>query len=149
MVDRDTRLAVWAPKYRTGLEPGNETSVLTKVSMQGVSFLLTGDAGRDEIHQLMDEEAMDVKCTVLKFPHHGSKYSWSDRFIEETRARYVVMSVGANNPFGHPDPQVIKKLQDKNIQVLRTDRDGAITFTTDGRTLRIKKFSVPPRSGAG
>ena len=55
----------------------------------------------------MAEPGLDLSATVLKLPHHGSRHSWSDDFMERVDPVYAVISVGSRNPFGHPSPEVL------------------------------------------
>jgi competence protein ComEC len=70
---------------------------------------------------------------VLKVGHHGSAASSSKQFLEALAPAYAVISVGGENRFGHPDPDVLERLE--GIQILRTDQQGTVEFTTDGLQL--------------
>jgi competence protein ComEC len=85
----------------------------------------------------MNWPGLDLSATVLKLPHHGSRYSWSETFINQVNPRYGVVCAGWNNPFGHPNREVLERAQDKGIRVFRTDLDGAVTFLTRGEDIRI------------
>lgn len=124
---------VFAPE-RTGLI-GNDASLVLYLSYNGSSILFTGDAGI-ETEQLMLDNLPE--CMVLKVAHHGSKYSSSEAFLQAIRPKLAILSVGKNNTYGHPAPQVLQGLQDVSSQVLRTDQDGAITLLIDSRGIRIQ-----------
>mgnify|MGYP000889802502 CR=1 FL=1 len=115
----------------------NEESLVLDIRYDRFSTLLTGDIGIEPMQELVEKEKL-VPVTVLKIPHHGSKYSVLPSFYEESKPQWAVISVGANNIFGHPHPLVLEALEEKNIKILRTDRDGAITFCSDGRRVRQK-----------
>jgi competence protein ComEC len=70
---------------------------------------------------------------VLKVAHHGSSYQ-DEQFVDATRARVALVSVGAGNPYGHPSEALLRHLSDTGMRVLRTDRDGdlAVVITADG-----------------
>lgn len=136
-LDRATRMWLWAPGPGTFSETGNETSVICRILVGNTSFLLTGDAGVPELELLMNWPGLDLSATVLKLPHHGSRYSWSETFINQVNPRYGVVCAGWNNPFGHPNREVLERAQDKGIRVFRTDLDGAVTFLTRGEDIRI------------
>jgi len=136
-LDRTSKIWMWAPEPGDFAEPGNETSVISRIVTGDVSFLLTGDAEFEELELLMTEPGLDLSATVLKVPHHGSRHSWSDDFVEWVNPKYGVISAGYRNPFGHPHPEVLERARERGIHLFRTDRDGAITFETRGRDLRI------------
>ena len=102
---------------RTFRRTGNETSIISRIAIGDTSFLLTGDAGVAELKMLLGQPGLDLSATVLKLPHHGSKYSWSDEFIKRANPRYGVICAGLNNPFGHPSSEVLEKAQKKGINL--------------------------------
>jgi len=75
--------------------------------------------------------------TVLKIAHHGSETSTSSQFLAAVAPEVAVISVGADNTFGHPSPEVLERLIDRvgEDNVYRTDEDGTIEFITDGDRL--------------
>ncbi|MHB9058399.1 MAG: DNA internalization-related competence protein ComEC/Rec2 [Bacillota bacterium] len=144
---RDLRLEVESPP-----DPGlsgthsdvNNSSLVLRLTYGAVSFLLMGDL-EDEGEALL--LARGPTATVLKVSHHGSQYSTGDDFLAAVAPRYAVISVGKNS-FGHPSPATVARLAAAGAVVLRTDRDGAVTFTTDGRRLTVRAFRrVFPRAG--
>ncbi len=135
--DRSTSIWLWAPDSSYSGEIGNETSVITRIVMGEVSFLLTGDAGVPEIELLMIQPGLDLSATVLKLPHHGSKHSWSEDFANRVNPQYGVVCVGLRNPFGHPDAGILEQTEQKGVRIFRTDQDGAVTFLTRGRDVKI------------
>lgn len=120
----------------TGGQNYNDNSLVIRCSMGDFSVLLTGDVG-EEVLRKLDEEGRIKPATVLKLPHHGSKYSCYTPLYHKTHPRYAVISVGKRNNFGHPSPAVLKALQDKDIEVLRTDQVGAVTFRSEGRGFAV------------
>jgi competence protein ComEC len=74
---------------------------------------------------------------VLKVPHHGSRSSSTEEFLSATRPAFALISAGYENPFRHPHPAVIERLNRAGAAVLRTDIHGLITARTDGRTLEV------------
>lgn len=89
----------------------------------------------------MLEEATDVQATVLKVAHHGSRTSTSADFLAAARPVYGIISAGKDNSFGHPHADIVTRLQQQDVKILRTDHDGAIVFVTDGRHLRVSTFA--------
>jgi competence protein ComEC len=95
-------------------------------------LLLTGDV------EAAGEAALTVgPVTVLKVAHHGSRTSSSPSFLQRTRPLLAVISAGSRNPFGHPSPEVLGRLQAAGIRVYRTDVDGSVRFKTDGCSVRV------------
>ena len=126
---------LFTPKI-PGIATGNEVSNVYKVTYGDVSFLFTGDLIKENEAVILHHHK-DVKSTVLKVGHHGSKTSSSKEFIEAVRPKYAVFCVGANNTFGHPRPEVVKLIEENGAKIYRTDRDGAIVFTTDGFNMQV------------
>jgi competence protein ComEC len=114
---------------------GNESLVL-KLQYGVCSFLLTGDAERDEERCMVDTYGSFLNATVLKAGHHGSNTSSSEPFLECVRPNDVVISVGKYNRFHHPSPAMIGRARSRNATVLRTDESGAIIVDTDGNSLQ-------------
>jgi competence protein ComEC len=82
-----------------------------------------------------------VRALVLKVGHHGSRYSSTEEFLSATRAAVAVISVGARNPFRHPTPEALGRLEAAGARIYRTDRDGAVILETDGTTLSITRWA--------
>jgi competence protein ComEC len=122
-------------RHETGFENINDASVVIKVVFGQHAFLFTGDAEFEgESHLLQSMPILD--SDVLKVGHHGSSTSSLPDFLSAVSPRWAVTSVGRWNNFGHPDPQVLARYDSLGIQLLRTDRDGAVVFETDGKTLK-------------
>jgi competence protein ComEC len=77
-------------------------------------------------------------------PHHGSLTSATEAFLEAVHPRFAAISVGDNNPFGHPNAGVLDRIERGGARVYRTDRHGAITMLTDGRQLELRTFLAVP-----
>lgn len=117
----------------------NEVSSVVRASYGSHSFLITGDLeANGEMAMLAGNEL--TGATVLKVGHHGSKTASTSAFLQALDPKYAVISVGSNNRFGHPHPDVLERLASRNIAVLRTDMQGAIAFYSDGSELSIHTF---------
>ncbi|MBR2179971.1 MAG: DNA internalization-related competence protein ComEC/Rec2 [Selenomonadaceae bacterium] len=127
---------LFAPKA-AALSTGNEVSNVYKVTFGNISFLFTGDLIKENEAVILREHK-DVKSTVLKVGHHGSKTSSSEEFVEAVDPTYAVFCVGANNTFGHPRPEVVELMEKVGAKIYRTDKNGAIVFTTDGTNINIE-----------
>lgn len=126
----------------------NEHSLVLLCRMGDFSVLLTGDLGQEVLQRLNGEGKINP-VSVLKLPHHGSKYSLYSPLYQKTHPRYAVISVGKHNIFGHPSTQVLKAVQDEGIKVLRTDQMGALTFRSTGRGFEVWQGPEQIRLEAG
>jgi beta-lactamase superfamily II metal-dependent hydrolase len=102
-----------------------------------ISFLLPGGI-EAPVEQKLVEREIALRATVLKSPHHGSRTSSSKAFLEAVEPQVVVISVGEDNHFGHPSPEVIERYAAYGLPVLRTDERGTIEFITDGERLWVE-----------
>ena len=114
------------------LTPGdteNENSLVLKIRYKDVSILAPGDISADKEAELVRtyEGCGDLSADILAVPHHGSKYSSSEAFIETVNPAIAIIQVGKNN-YGHPSPSVIEKYEKKRIMVYRNDIKGAIAI---------------------
>jgi len=116
----------------------NNYSAVLKFTFNNVSFLFMGDAESLSESEML-QAGYDVKADVLKVGHHGSNSSTSTEFLTRVSPKYAVISVGANNDFGHPSASVLSRLSDAGVQVYRTDRDGTVVMRCDGETVTITK----------
>lgn len=101
----------------------NKGSIVARFTYGKTSMLFTGDLPSEEVF-LPDIGHIDI----LKVSHHGSRYSTSDAFLDQLTPREAVISVGKNS-YGHPSPEVLKRLEERNIRIHRTDEDGDIQYT--------------------
>jgi competence protein ComEC len=113
----------------------NDASVVVKVIFGEHAFLFPGDAELESESCLL-EFANWLDSDVLKVGHHGSETSSIPPFVKLASPQWAVTSVGRWNRFGHPHPNVMARYDSLGIPLLRTDRDGAVIFETDGRTLK-------------
>jgi competence protein ComEC len=128
-------LRVLAPtRAHTGTrsDPNNNSVVLRAVS-HGVTMVLAGDAEIEEQQDLLGLDPADLRADVLKVAHHGSSYQ-DLAFLAAVAPRVALVSVGVDNPYGHPNPGILARLSASGARVLRTDRDGdlAVAWTADG-----------------
>ena len=112
----------------------NNNSVAIKLINGDNSFVFTGDAEHAS-ESAMCNTGIDLECDVLVPGHHGSATATSWEFLQKTVPEYAVISCGADNKYGHPDKDTMDKLESMDIQVYRTDKQGTITVTSDGKTL--------------
>jgi competence protein ComEC len=114
--------------------PGNNDSLVLRVAFGSRSFLLTGDLERAEEQRLLESGRLP-RSDVLKVGHHGSRTSTTQEFLDAVAPSVAVISVGYENSFGHPHPDVIGRLEARHATILRTDEAGLATIRTDGTRL--------------
>lgn len=115
----------------------NEISNVYRIRCGEVTFLITGDLVKEMEKQILSA-GIDVGSTVLKVGHHGSKTSSSEEFLQAVKPKCAVICVGYGNTFGHPHPEILERLKNLPTKIFRTDRDGLIKFSTNGKSLRLK-----------
>lgn len=112
-----------------GEEPdSNEYSVVLHIESGNFSALLTGDVegeGEERLREMLMAAGID-KVTVLKVAHHGSRYSTTKDFLGALDAEVAIISCGADNSYGHPHPELIRRLLDENMLILSTSEYGAV-----------------------
>lgn len=116
----------------------NNNSLVFKMKYKKFSMLFTGDI--EEIAEKKILQTCNVKnleSLVLKVPHHGSKTSSSQEFLDAVRPKIALIGVGKNNKFGHPSDITLEKFKMYDTKVYRTDQKGEITLKTDGNKIKI------------
>jgi len=124
-------------------EPNN-TSIALRIVYGSTSFLFTGDAEREEEQDILDA-GYSLSSTVLKVGHHGSGNSTTYPFLREVMPQYAVISVGSDNSYGHPTEETLSRLRDAGVTVFRTDMQGNIICTSDGK---IVAFGIEKNADA-
>lgn len=119
----------------------NDDSVVLRVRDHDVELLLTGDIGEAAEAALPLEDPSGPTLRILKVAHHGSRSSSAEGFLTRYRPDLALISVGRHNPFGHPSPEVLQRLEDAGAVIERTDEEGAISVETNGRELRVTSWS--------
>ncbi|OGL40238.1 MAG: hypothetical protein A2043_08250 [Candidatus Schekmanbacteria bacterium GWA2_38_9] len=109
----------------------NNQSLVFQVIYKKVKILFSGDIEKEAIEDIILRDA-DIKSTVIKVPHHGGKVSGNSELIKKVSPEIAVISVGANNPFGHPSEQTLEDYKKSGAKIYRTDINGAVTLRTDG-----------------
>ena len=105
----------------------NNSSIVGRVSVPGLSVLVTGDI-EPEGQAAVLAVGGDVRATVLKVPHHGSSRQDPD-FLAATGAKLALLEVGLNNTYGHPAAKTLRALEGLGMQIVRTDQQGAVAIS--------------------
>ena len=130
----------WPADISAVTKAANDNSLVMSLDDGTVNFLLPGDIEKKVENELVAEGA-PLKADFLKVPHHGSKTSSTDAFVQAVAPKFAVVSVGDGNQFGHPVDSVVQRYADAGVKFLRTDRDGEVTALTDGKILSVRSFA--------
>jgi len=114
----------------------NNASIVVKLFYKDADFLFSGDIEESAEKKLLVWQNI-LQSDILKVGHHGSSTSTTLEFLDKVNPSIAVITVGKNN-FGHPSQKIIERLEDKNIQIYRTDKDGTIVIRTNGQQYWIK-----------
>lgn len=113
----------------------NNSSIINRITYNGESIMLTGDAEYEEESSMFDYYSDDLeklKAGLYKVGHHGSKTASSYEFLNAMQAEIGLISCGVDNQFYHPHPSLLKKLEQKELDIFRTDEQGIIHCWTIG-----------------
>ncbi len=136
----ELHLQVIHPQAAQAMLPGadpNRHSVVMRLAMGHFAALLTGDIDAHAEQEILARGEVGY-ATVLKVAHHGSATSTSAAWLDAIRPQIAVISVGAGNAHGHPNEQVLERLEAAGCRVYRTDKDGTIEIITDGEHVWIR-----------
>lgn len=115
----------------------NNDSIVTLVTYENVSILMTGDAQKGAEKQII-KNFPSLKCDVLKVGHHGSSTSTSKQFLDLINPKDAVISVGEGNRYSHPSDETVNELHSRGINIYRTDLDGDVILRTNGNQYKIE-----------
>ncbi len=136
-VDPALRVLVLSPPEERSGEDLNTDSIVLRISYGTVDFLMTGDldnAGEDAL--LRTGYPLDAE--ILKVGHHGSSSSTSPAFLDRVHPETAIISVGKDNPYGHPHRETMDLLERSGVTVYRMDLNGTILVRTDGMSYSVK-----------
>jgi len=117
----------------------NDRSLVFLVEQAGLKCLFTGDIGEETELEIIDNFP-DLRAEILKVAHHGSRSSSSREFLERVSPRIAVVSCG-ENPFGHPHPEVLSRLQDLGCMTYATWTSGSLDISWQEGSLRIVELA--------
>jgi competence protein ComEC len=122
----------------------NDASCVLRIDTAGGSMLLTGDIER-AAEGILVKNSKSLRADVLVVPHHGSRTSSTAEFIGAVAPRWAVVPVGYRSRFGHPNGEVLGRYRAAAIEILRTDRDGAVQvrLTNEGVQVNTERSSAP------
>jgi competence protein ComEC len=125
---------LWPPMSYAGqrVDDLNSTSMVNKINFGKTSVLFTGDT------PIINEQAListgvNLHAQILKVAHQGSRTATSEEFLRAVAPEFAVISVGKDNRFGHPNKEVLERLNNLSIKTFRTDIDGNVSFVSNGQ----------------
>ncbi len=117
----------------------NDDSVVLEVVYGDVAVLLLGDVGAG-IERSILSRLTPARRRILKVAHHGNRTSTSRELLEHWRPQIAIISSGRGNTFGHPAPEVVRRLESIGATIYRTDLDGQVTIETDGTHVHVRTY---------
>lgn len=135
----DATMKVIGPINEPGDEPNNYSTVL-KVTLGEMDLIFTGDAEK-EVEEDILASGENVDAEILKVGHHGSNTSTTEEFLDAIDPDYALIPTG--NKYGHPTKSTMEKLEERNIEVYRTDENGTVVCVVTSNDV---SFSSEPGS---
>jgi competence protein ComEC len=127
------------PSPQIATKSSNNDSIVLRLSYGETAILLTGDIEK-EAEDTLVKSGINLRAEVLKIPHHGSKTSSTERFIDAVQPSFAIVSVGERSRFGHPHAMVLERYQKRKVKLLQTGREGMIAVESDGVRLAVKAY---------
>ncbi|MDD5180468.1 MAG: DNA internalization-related competence protein ComEC/Rec2, partial [Gallionellaceae bacterium] len=118
----------------------NNRGCVLRISAGKHSVLLAADIEKDSEWRLLKQHADKLPATLLLVPHHGSKTSSIEPFVEAVHPRYTVFAAGYRNRFGHPKEEVVERYRAAGSELLRSDEDGAIIVNMDAQDFSVERY---------
>jgi competence protein ComEC len=115
----------------------NNSSIVIRIVYGNTSFILMGDAEQEVDEKMVERYGKWLVSDLLKVSHHGSNTGTTEDLLKYTSPSIAVISVGKQNKFGHPSPEILKRLELHSVIIKRTDYAGAIIIESDGKRLHI------------
>jgi competence protein ComEC len=127
----------------------NNDSLVLRLKFGDRTLLFPGDAEKAAERAILSEnDKANMHSDILKIGHHGSKNSTMPNFLSAVNPQIAIISSGEGNPYGHPSPEVLDRLETAGVRTLRTDTNGAIHILTDGKQIEVSCFIACPVSPA-
>ena len=152
IVDKGTKIDVEKNIYIDFLWPNekniidenclNNNSIVCKLYFGKTSILFTGDIEKEAEQQLIQQANKNLESTILKVAHHGSNSSTISNFVKAVSPQIAVIGVGKNNKFGHPNDEIISRLEKSGVKIFRTDQMGEIIIKIDNNGLMKIKYLI-------
>jgi competence protein ComEC len=141
----ELKLTFWQGLAESGPDEShgvNNQSLVVQLKHQDLTFLFAGDVEAEAEQALLEQLAGRLKADIFKIPHHGSDTSSSEAFLAAIKPREAIVSVGINNRFHHPVPEVLARYQSLGTRVWRTDQQGAVCVCSQGKAYQISSVQA-------
>ena len=129
-----------AESYAIGAIKSNDRSCVLKITSAHGAVLLTGDIEADSEEALLERARAALRADVLVVPHHSSRTSSTQEFIDAVQPRWAILPVGYRNRFGHPKEAVVERYRASGAQMLRTDSSGAVLVRLDAEGIGVRAY---------
>ncbi len=148
-LDQQTRAEIWYPLSDEKLEllgtpidpydgeDVNDSSIVFRLVCGDFETLLTGDAP-ESVQKLLLGQGMVKESDILKVGHQGAKDGSDEDFLKKVNPELAVISVGANNRYGHPHQETLEEIKNAGVELKRTDQDGTVEVISDCKTWWVK-----------
>ncbi len=120
----------------------NSGSIIMRLVYGDTSIIFQGDSPSNMEQYLVGLDGSNLKSTILKVGHHGSKTSSSEEYVKEVSPKWAVISVGSGNTYGHPTQETLDALRKYKATTLATCAMGRITFNSDGKEFKLQNIKV-------
>jgi competence protein ComEC len=130
-------LSLYVPPQ--GAADPNDRSIVVHAAAGGEGVLLPGDLAADGFDHLV-AAGLPEPVSLLKLPHHGSRGSRPERFLDRLRPRLAFVSAGRDNPYRLPHPASVSACRERDIPLFRTDLQGTLTFVSTGDHWQVQCF---------
>ena len=145
-IEKDVYINILWPNNENTISDNtlNNNSIVCKFVYKDFSILFTGDIEEMAEKEILNEYKNNLKVfdsTILKVAHHGSNTSSTNDFLKAVKPKIALIGVGKDNKFGHPNDEVIQKLELINTKIYRTDNSGEITIIVNKKgRIKVKEF---------
>ena len=138
----DAKVEVLSPEKDENSEAysDNNHSTVLRMVFGARKFLMTGDIERETENNLLNAPEF-LSADVIKVAHHGSTTSSTENFVNTTKAKLAIISVGKQSPFGHPKPEIVERWKNSGAKVMTTGENGMISISSNGTDLQLETFT--------
>jgi beta-lactamase superfamily II metal-dependent hydrolase len=131
------------PTQPLEFEDSNDNSIVLRLQVNNVTFLLTGDSEAPSEASILSASYSE-SCTIIKVGHHGSRTSSTPEYLEAVDPEVAVICVGTENRYDHPHTETLDKLTIEDVTIYRTDIHGTVKITTDGANYYVQIEKASP-----
>ena len=130
---------LWPVRSTASTGSDNNSSLVMRLTHGATTFLFTGDIEKEAEAALLADGAT-ITADVVKVPHHGSRTSSTEEFVNAVRPKLAVIPVGNRSMFGHPHPEVVERWRSIGAETQTTGSKGTLSVISDGRALSWTTF---------